>query len=317
MANDVSTTLNGKDLAIVIGSNDGAEVLILKESLRFKKVIGIEPAINIAEMANKRGAETINNFFNQKLSKKLVKKYGNADLVTANNVFAHIPDPEDMLLGMKNLIKDDGSIVIEVHWLKSMVEHLEIETLYAEHYYVWTVKSMRTLADKCKLKMNSVLYMPKQHGGSLRFTLKKSGRHDTKLEREEEKLGLYDLTTMKGLQIRADNRRKSLRSMMMDLKANGKRISIWSVPAKIPTLINFCGFTSKEIEYAYEVSPSKIGRYIPKANIFIKDEKLIEKDMPDYLIIGAWNYIEFAEEKLKWYTDKGGKLINPLTCRVL
>ena len=101
------------------------------------------------------------------------------------------------------------------------------------------------------------------------------------------------------------------------LKNNGKRIAIWSVPAKVPTLLNFCGITSKEIDCAYEIVPSKIGRYIPKAGIEVKDEKLINSDKPDYLIIGAWNYMDFAKEKLKWYTAQGGKLIDPLSGKVL
>ena len=251
------------------------------------------------------------------MSKDIVKKYGKADLVVANNVFAHIPYPKDMLKGMKNLINKNGKIIIEVHWLRSIVEKLEIETLYTEHYYVWTVKAMNTLASQCKLKLIGVLYMPKQHGGSLRFTLSESGENDLKLMKDEEICGLYKKSTMKLLQKRAEKRKNKLNNLIKKLKMGGKSIAIWSVPAKVPTLINYCGLTNADIMCAYEVAKSKIGRYIPKAKIPIKDEDDLKTDMPDYLIIGAWNYLGFAIKKLKWYTDAGGKLINPLTAKVL
>ncbi len=314
--NQIGTEVS-KNLAVVIGSNDGTEIEILHTEVGFKKVIGVEPAKNVASKANSLGRTTINTFFSFDVSKDILKNYGKADLVVANNVFAHIPDPRDMLNGMKNLINPDGKIIIEVHWLRSIVEKLEIETLYAEHYYVWTVKSMHTLASQCGLKLINVLYMPKQHGGSLRFTLSKFGEDDLRLMKDEEIYGLYKKSTMEALQARAENRKNNLKKLIKELNLRGKRIAIWSVPAKVPTLINYCGLNKDDITCAYEVAESKIGRYIPKAKIPIKSEDLLKIDMPDYLIIGAWNYLDFALKKLKWYTDAGGKLINPLTAEIL
>jgi hypothetical protein len=305
-----------KDLAIVIGSNDGTEIGLMKKFGRFKRAVGVEPAKNIADIATKNGFDTINAFFTEALSHDIREGYGAADIVTANNVFAHIPNPRDMLLGMKNLINDTGRIMIEVHWLKSLVENLEIEALYTEHYYVWSVKAMQHIANSCQLKVVNVEYID-VHGGSLRFTLMLSGNDDLRLEKDEEEAGLYDLNMMKNLQKRADERKERFRKLILDLKVKGKKISVWSVPAKVPTLLNFCNITSNEIYCAYEVAPTKIGRYIPKAGIEIRDEKLIEKDKPDYLIIGAWNYISLATEKLRGYMERGGKLINPLTCEII
>jgi hypothetical protein len=314
---NIGTQDSKKDFAVVVGSNDGTEVSLLKEYGKFKNVIGVEPAKNIANMANSAGRTTINDFFSLKTSQKIVEEYGKADLVVANNVFAHIPDPRDMLEGMKNLINEDGRIIIEVHWLKSIVEELEIETLYAEHYYVWTVKAMNVLSKQLGMKIIEVLYMPKQHGGSLRFTFAYSGTNDLALMENEKNAGLYEKSTMELLQKRAEDRKNKLKYLIREINKQGKRVSIWSVPAKVPTLINYCGFTDKDIGCAYEVAESKIGRYIPKANIPIKEESLIEEDKPDYLIIGAWNYMDFAIKKLKWFTDSGGKLINPLTAEIL
>lgn len=122
---------------------------------------------------------------------------------------------------------------------------------------------------------------------------------------------------MERLQEDADKRRKNFIEMVEKLKSEGKRIAIWTVPAKIATLLNFSGITVREIECAYDATPGKIGKYIPKAEIPIKDEAEIGIDMPDYLIVGAWNYIEFGREKLRWYLEKGGALVNPLTSEII
>jgi len=310
MVDEVLKFTKYRNLAYVIGSNDGTEIDILKDR-GFEEVVGIEPAKNIAKLARAKGLVTINNFFTYKLSKTLVDRYGKADLVLANNVFAHIPDPKDMLEGMKAVTKDNGYIVIEVHWLKSIIDKTEIETLYAEHYFVWTIKAFEFLAKKVGLNVNGVFYT-KNHGGSLRFIL---GKKVQKIKSDKSKLKLKErnlINEIKSLQKKADQKRDNLVNIIETAKRSGKRVGIWSVPAKVPTLINFCGLNSKDIDYAYEVAQTKIGKYIPEANILIKDEKYIEEDMPDYLIIGAWNYIDLAKEKLAWYVKKGGKLINPL-----
>ncbi|MGC8622163.1 MAG: hypothetical protein ACP5U0_09640, partial [Caldisphaera sp.] len=182
----------------------------------------------------------------------------------------------------------------------------------AEHYFVWTVKALSTLAERVGLHINAVYYI-KNHGGSLRFVLTKQLQENiasdkAKLKAKERNI----INESKMLQKNADQKKNKLIKIIKTIKKNGKHVGIWSVPAKVPTLINFCGLTNRDIDYAYEIAPTKIGRYIPKANILIKDEKLIKEDMPEYLIIGAWNYIDLAQKKLKWYTDAGGKLINPL-----
>ena len=308
---------SNRKFAIVIASNDGTEINLIKNIAKFDKVIGVEPAKNMAKIANAQNLETINDFFTYKLSKKILNKYGKADLIVANNVFAHIPNPKDMLKGMKTLLSPSGMIEIEVHWLKYLVDELQIDILYAEHYYEWTLKAMTKIATKSGLKVISSEPLPNQQGGSIRFWLGLKGKENHKIMAEEEKAGLYSIKKMKNLQRRADKKKYIFRSMIQKIKSKGKRIGIWSVPAKIVTILNFCNITGKDIDYAYEVAPTKINKYIPKANILIKDEKSIIKDMPDYLIIGAWNYIDFAQKSLSAYTKKGGKLINPLTCRLL
>lgn len=307
------------NFAIVIGSNDGTELRLLKET-GFKKVIGIEPAKNIAEIANKLGLETINSFFTNKLSKVIAKKYGKADLVSANNVFAHIPYPRDMLLGMKNLVKVDGKIIIEVQWFRDVLKKMSIDTLYSEHYYEWTTKAMIELSRKCGLKVVKATHLPNQQGGSIRFELRLDGKTDIKLEKIERREGVYNLEKISNMQKRAEKRKNKLVKLLTKLKESDYIIAIWAVPAKVSTILNFCGIDSNLIDYAFDATPTKINKYIPMAGIEIRDEKLLNpqmKEKPDYILIGAWNYLKFAEKKLEWYTNSGGHLINLLNSDML
>jgi hypothetical protein len=318
-AEGIKNRLPNRNLAVIIASNDGTEIGVLKESGDFKKVIGVDPAGNLAEIANSKGFFTINDFFSYELSNRIVGEHGNADFVAAKGVFAHIPDPRDMLMGMKNLINEDGMIAIEVHYLKSLVEELEIEGLYAEHYYVYDMKAMKYLANSMDLKVVDAEFLPDMSGGSIRFMLKKHGTEEIaeRFIEAEKKAGLYNIEEIENLQRRSEERKEKFGGIVRELKAQGKRISVWTASAKVPTLLNFCGLSNKEIDYAYDMTETKIGKFIPKANIEVKRESLIEQDMPDYLIIGSWNYIEFAMKKLRGYMDKGGKLINPLTCEII
>ena len=316
--------VNGRGMAYAIASNDGTEIKLLKD-VGFKRVVGIDPS-SAADIANKNGLFTVRAFFTPDLARKLAADTGKADLIVANNVFAHIPDPKGMLEGMAILVKPDGLISIEVHWMKSIVDKLEFETLYAKHYFVWSIKAMQTVAAQAGLNIKDIVYMPNQHGGSLRFLLQKEraeakkglAKHPyAKLERMETESRIYDVRYLKAnLQKRVDKRRYKLVKLIRNIKDNGKTISIWSVPAKVPTLLNFCGITNKEITCAYEVAPTKIGKWIPKSRIEIKDQDRIMHDMPDYLIVGAWNYWDFANKKFAPYMKNGGKLINPLTLEI-
>ncbi len=323
MSEYLAGEVKNKGIAYVIASNDGTEIKLLKDT-GFKQVVGIDPS-SAADTANKNNLFTVKAFFDLKLAKKLASDIGKADLIVANNVFAHIPDPKNMLKGMAALVKPDGIISIEVHWMKSIVDKVEFETLYAEHYFVWSIRAMETVAKLADLMVKNIIYMPNQHGGSLRFLLQKDDssvkraarRPYAKLENMEIKSRIYDVPYLEAnLQKRVDERKRRLVKLVKDIKKKGKVISIWSVPAKVPTLLNFCGITNKEITCAYEVAPTKIGKWIPKSNIEIKNQELIMQDMPDYLIVGAWNYWEFANRKFDDYMKKGGKLINPLTFEI-
>lgn len=314
---NISKKIKNRRFAVVIGSNDGTEISLLQQA-GFNKVIGIEPAKNIAAIANKNNFKTINDFFTLKLSKNIIEKYGKADVVIANNVFAHIPNPKDMLSGMRNLLNTDGQIIIEAQWFRDVFKKLSIETLYAEHYYEWSIKAIDKISKSCGVKLIHVEHLADQQGGSIRCTLKLHGKKSKSLKKLEQKeiiTGIYSVKKILQFQKRAEIRKARLLKLLKKLKSENKRIAIWAVPAKVPTLLNFCEIDSSIISAAYDSTPDKINKIIPKANIKVSDEKLLNanmKYMPDYILIGAWNYLDFATKKLKWFTDKKGTLINML-----
>lgn len=315
LAQAIKESVKQKDLAVVIASNDGTEIGILKKVAGFNKVIGVEPARNIAEIANSRGHETINSFFGQDVGKSILLEYGKADLVMANNVFAHIPDPKGFLQGIKDILSANGVAIIEVQWIKNFVEKIAIEMLYAEHMYVWSAMAMKRICRETGLVVTRVDILEDQQGGSLRFWIKIIGKETKKLDRVEQQAGIQSKEVMLNLQHMADLRMSKLKNQIRKLRENGKTIDIWSVPAKVPIILNYGGINNNDIRVAYDSTPTKINRYIPKANIKIIDEASLTprmKEPPDYIIIGAWNYLNYAIKKLSWFTNSGGTLINLL-----
>lgn len=326
LANTIAKKVRSNANVFVIASNDGTEIAALQNA-GFKSVIGIEPSGNLARISNENGYKALNEFFTEELSHRLAKTYGKADVIIANNVMAHIPEPEDMLRGIRNLIKEDGYISIEVHWLKSLVEKVEIDTLYAEHYFSWSVKGMEILANRCGLSIVEIEYLPQPQAGSLRYWLRSSANNppNTTLINHfkdmEISVAINDIKAMRRLSTMANARRRKLVKLIRTIRKQGKTIVIWATPAKLSTILNFCNLTNRDIGSAYDTTPSKIGKYIPKAGIPIYNEALLFQDetiLPaDYILIGAWNFIEVAEKKFKWYVEKGGKLINPLDCTII
>lgn len=329
LAFTISKKVNAKDFAIVIASNDGTEIESLT-SVGFGRVIGVEPSSNLADISKQKGNETINAFFSEELATELVPKYGKADVIIANNVLAHVPNPKDVLLGIKKMLKTDGCASIEVHWLRSLVKDVEIDTLYAEHYFVWTVRAMNILASSCGLAIEDIEFLPSPQAGSLRYWLRHS---ETLVNRsateqviqtfisQEIEEGIQNLDRMLQLNTNANIRKEKLVKLVKQIRKDGKEIALWTAPAKMSTILNFCNFTSDDIKCAYDGSRYKMNKYIPKANIPVLDEALLRDDkletLPaEYMIIGAWNLMDLAKEKLNWYILRGGLLINPLTVEV-
>lgn len=307
--------LNKGDLIVDIASNDGCLLKPFKE--RENQVLGIDPAINLAEIANKSGIETISEFWTPELAKEIVKDYGFAKAITACNVFAHVHDVHSFLEGANILLSKGGYLIIEAPHLYNLIEKTEFDTVYHEHLSYFLAKPVERVARQhgfrlAKIKKQEI------HGGSLRYYLEKRDGRDSsdgstqKIMEEEDKVGLYGVGAYLGLKRQVEGLRNNLSTILLELKSFGKNISGFGASAKGNILLNYCGMNDKIINHVFDDTPEKQGKFYPGVHIpIISRETLIEK-MPDYLLLLSWNFSKEMISKTQEYKNKGGKYIIPV-----
>ena len=284
-----------KSYIIDIGSNDGVALKPFK-NLGFKKILGVEPAKNLAKLANKNKIKTFNGFLEGNNLKKIKK---NADLILASNVFAHSDKLKEMAECMFKLLSKNGSIIIEVQYLLNTLKDLTFDNIYHEHYNYWSLTSLITFFDK----LNATIYKAEKietHGGSLRIYVKSSKK--TKVERsvklileEEEKFGIKNYKSYQEFAKKVYKIRENVRKNILKLKKNNAKIIGYGSPAKATTALNFFGI-SDEIECIVEDNKLKHGKFLPGMNIPITSKKKIKKK-PDYAVVLAWNFFEEIKKK--------------------
>ena len=284
-----------KSYIIDVGSNDGIGLKPFKD-LKFKNILGIEPAKNLARLANKEKIKTYNGFLDEKNLKRLKK---NADIVLASNVFAHSDQLKMMAECMLKLIKKDGTIIIEVQYLLNTLKDLTFDNIYHEHYNYWSLTSLVTFFNRFKAKIYKAEKIS-THGGSLRIYVKKSLK--TKIEKsvrslltEEKKFGINKYQTYLNFAKKVYKIRDNVRKNILKLKENNTKIIGYGSPAKATTALNFFGI-SKEIDYIVEDNKLKHGKFLPGMKIPIVSKSHI-KDKPDYALVLAWNFINEIERK--------------------
>ncbi|MEM4259536.1 MAG: NAD-dependent epimerase/dehydratase family protein [Candidatus Pacearchaeota archaeon] len=308
--------LTQNSLVIDIGSNDGLLLKNFKEA--GMRVIGVEPAENIANEANKQGIRTIPEFFNRKVAEEILKKEGKASIITANNVFAHVRDIKDVLENVKLLLQPQGIFCIEVQYLFDIMQKLTFDNIYHEHLYYYTVTSLKNFFEKNGMRIFKVQHVD-THGGSIRvFVQRDDGPYaiDASVESFilKEKIACIDKeATYLNFARKVYDIKNKIREFVINIKANNKKIAGYGAPAKATTLLNFCGLTKEHISYIVEDNKLKQGMIVPGVRIPIFGREMLDKETPDYIVILAWN---FAEEILKnnlRYKQKGIKFFVPLT----
>lgn len=301
------------DLVVDIGSNDGA---LLQFFLPEHRVLGIEPSSNVAEVARENGIETIVEFFDEALAKRIVETHGKAKVVTANNVFAHIDDIDEIVRGVKALLTDDGVFVSESHYLLDLMEHMEFDTVYHEHLCYYSVKPLQRLFERFGMEVFDVERVA-QHGGSIRvFARNRSAEPISPRVAElldlEEKRGLHTAETFSGLQERVDRIRDTLVSLVRKLRHEGHTVVGYGAPAKSGTLLNFSGFTADDLLYITDTTAHKVGKLAPGSRIPVVSPDILTTETPDYILLLAWNYRDFILEKEKDLRARGAKFIIPI-----
>lgn len=314
LANDAIQrfSLKPDDLVIDIGSNDGTLLGYFKE--QEIKVLGIDPATNLAMVSRLKGIETIDDFFTKKLSEKIVKEKGHAKIITATNVVAHINDLDDLLEGVKTLLDKNGIFICEFPYLLDLLSKNEFDTIYHEHLSYFSILPLIQLIKNHEMvitdiKKNAI------HGGSIIvYIVKKESKYkQEKIVKEfltEEKLRKLDTTgPYKDFGRRVKVIRRDLVNYLKRLQKQGKRIVGYGASAKGNVLLNYCDIGPGLLDYIVDSISYKQGRFTPGTHIPIYPESRLEKDTPDFALLLAWNFADEILRKQIRYREKGGQFI--------
>ncbi len=315
LAKDVSTNfkVNKDSLVVDIGSNDGT--LLQYFSKIGLRVLGIEPASNIAQIARKRGIATINKFFSKDCALEIYKKYGFADIILATNVFAHVDNLEDILYGIDYLLSKDGVFVIEVPYLINLLDNIEFDTIYHEHLSYFSIYPLIYLFRKFGMKIVDVKQIP-IHGGSIRIFIKRSNKKQSqnvsKFLLMEQNAELDSIETYIKFAKKVALVKERLVKLLKTLKNEKTRITGYGATAKGNTLLNYCKVGPDILDYISDTTAYKQGRYTPGMHIPIFKEEKFHREPPNYVLLLAWNYADEILQKEQKYRQKGVKFILPL-----
>ncbi len=306
--------LQSDHLVMDIGCNDGT---LLSGFQRYGvKTLGIDPAQNLAEFTDKMGIDRYVGFFNSQTAQEIIKKWGQASVVTATNTFPHIPALADFLEGIKTVLRTDGVFVIEAHYLVDLLEQVAFDTVYHEHISYWALGPMSYLFERHGMQIVDVERLPIHHG-QLRVFVQHQGQGIVKpgvaqvLEMEIEK-GIGKFETYKNFDQQVQQIKQDLKSTLENLLAQKKRVVGYGAPAKGNTLLSFLEIGPDTIEYIVDRSHLKQNRYTPGTHIpVVSPERLIE-EQPDYVVLLAWNFAEEIMEQQAEYRKRGGKFIIPV-----
>lgn len=304
--------LGPKSLVVEIASNDGYLLQYMVE--RGVSVLGVEPAANVARVAEQRGVPTHVAFFGRETARRLSAEGKRADLMAANNVLAHVPDLNDFIAGFKILLKESGVATIEFPHLMRMVEENQFDTIYHEHYSYFSLLAADAAFRRHGLIIFDVERLP-THGGSLRIFVTHAGRGIEPSRAvvdllARERAEGYD--TAKRYAAFADacvEVKSALLDFLIKARRDGKRVAAYGAPAKGNTLLNFCGARTEYIAFTVDRSPYKQGRYLPGTHVPIRAPEAILETRPDYVLILPWNLKDEIVEQMASIRDWGGRFV--------
>ena len=284
--------LTNESFVVELASNDG---YLLKNFVEAGiPCLGIEPAEKPAQAAKQLGIPVQSVFFGETIGRQLAAQGCQADLVAANNVYAHVPDINDFTSGIKALLKPGGTITLEFPHLLQLVKHCQFDTIYHEHFSYLSLRVVQHIFAAAGLRVFDVELLS-THGGSLRVF----GCHqeDSRLEestvekvlRSESSAGLEDREVFASFQERAHRIKNDLIFFLLEQKRLGKKVAAYGAAAKGNTLLNFAGIRPDLLAYVCDAAPSKQGKYLPGSRIPIVSPETLQAQRPDYLLILPWN----------------------------
>jgi SAM-dependent methyltransferase len=308
-------SLGPKSQVFEIASNDG---YLLQHFLPLGvPVIGIEPAGNIAEVARQKNIPTLVEFFGVKLAQRLISEGKRADLIIGNNVLAQVPDLNDFVAGMANLLAPNGVITLEFPHLEHLINENQFDTIYHEHFSYFSFVTIHHLAEKHGLKVFDVEHLH-THGGSLRVYLCRAratyalSPGVNALLAHERKIGFEDIRSYTRFSARVHQTKRRLMSFLIQCKEQGAKLCGYGAPGKGNTLLNYCGIGTDFLDFTVDRNPYKHGRYTPGMHIPIYPVSAIDDARPDYLLILPWNLKEEIVKQMRHVSNWGCKLVVPI-----
>jgi SAM-dependent methyltransferase len=307
--------LNSGSLVTEVASNDG--YLLQHFAAAGIPVLGVEPAANVAEGARAKGIPTEVQFLGADTGREIAGRHGRADLVAANNVFAHVPDIRGFAAGLRALVKDEGTVTLEFPHLMRLIGRRQYDTIYHEHFsYLSLLTSSRALAG-AGLRVVHVAEL-ETHGGSLRVYARPDESAGEPTEQvkavltAEEAAGLHTVTGHQDFAPAVLKIKSDLLEFLLAAAREGKSVAGYGAPGKGNTLLNHCGIRSDLLSYTVDRSPVKQGKFLPGTHIPIYAPERLAQTKPDYIVVLPWNLREEISRQLSYVGSWGGKLVFPI-----
>jgi SAM-dependent methyltransferase len=306
--------LTPDDLVIDIGCNDGT--LLLGFARHGVRTLGVDPARNLAELAEHSGIDRFVGFFDSHSSREIVDRWGHASVITATNTFPHIPELHDFMEAIGRALAPGGAFVIEAHYLVDMLEQGAFDTIYHEHVSYWALGPMQTLFERHGMQAVHAERLPIHHG-QLRITVQRQGEGDVDssvdriLERERE-LEIDRFSTYEAFAGETHRIKQELNETVAMLLHDHNRVVGYGAPAKGSTLLSFLELGPDKISYIVDRSPLKQGRYTPGSHIPVVAPERLLTDQPDYVLLLAWNFADEVLDQQADYRGRGGRFIIPV-----
>ena len=306
--------LSDADLAVDVGSNVGVLLGAFRDN--GLRVQGVDPAANIVMLARESGIDTLCDFFNDDVAQQIIEQKGQASVITATNVFAHVDDLNALMASVKLLLNERGVFIFEAPYFVNLLKQNEYDTIYHEHLSYLSAKPLQPFFAKHGMEVFDI-EQSDIHGGSFRVFVGRKGQWPISAEverliEEEARLGIYDREALDRFAAGVRRNKMELTWLLQSIKHEGKRVVGVSAPAKGMTLLNYCRIDNDILDFVTEKSKLKIGRYTPGAHIPVVPDSELLAQQPDYALLLAWNFAEEIMRNLDEYRRRGGKFIIPI-----